>query len=212
MPELSALLVFATASFVLLVTPGPAVLYIVTRSVDQGRMAGIVSTLGVGTGSLVHVVAAALGLSALLVSSAAAFMVVKYLGAAYLIYLGMRKLMEKTEHTELIVPERQKLSRIYSQGVVVNILNPKTALFFLAFLPQFADPARGAVTWQIILLGMIFVVLGIFSDSTYALMAGTAGNWLKSSRAFLFGQRYVSGGIYIALGITAALSSTNRSN
>jgi threonine/homoserine/homoserine lactone efflux protein len=211
MPELSSLLVFATASFVLLITPGPAVLYIVTRSVDQGRIAGIVSTLGVGTGSLVHVFAAALGLSALLVSSATAFMVVKYLGAAYLIYLGLRKILEKNEHTEIEATQPQKLSRIYRQGVIVNIFNPKLALFFLAFLPQFVDPARGVVAWQILLLGMIFVVLGIFSDSTYALMAGTAGNWLKTSKAFLFGQRYISGGIYIAMGITAAFAGTHRS-
>jgi threonine/homoserine/homoserine lactone efflux protein len=174
-------------------------------------LAGIVSTLGVGTGSLVHVLAAALGLSALLVSSATAFMVVKYLGAAYLIYLGARKLLEKSEHAQIEAPPPQKLSRIFTQGVIVNILNPKLALFFLAFLPQFVDPARGVVAWQILLLGMIFVTLGIFSDSTYAMLAGTAGNWLKSSRAFLFGQRYISGGIYIALGITAALASTHRS-
>src|SRR5262245_55882193 len=129
----SKLLLFVVAALVLLVTPGPAVLYIVARSVDQGRLAGIVSVLGIAAGALFHIAAAALGLSALLVSSALAFDVVKYLGAAYLIFLGLRRLFDRTELEPVEKPEPKKLSRIFSQGVVVNLLNPKTALFFFAF-------------------------------------------------------------------------------
>lgn len=210
MPDLPTLLVFTAAALILLVTPGPAVLYIVARSIDQGRIAGVVSVLGIGLGTMVHVLAAALGISALLVSSAAAFNVVKFLGAGYLIYLGVRKLLERDLPTDSVETEPQPLSRVFTQGIVVNILNPKLALFFFAFLPQFIDPARGPVAWQILFLGTLFVVLGIFSDSIYALLAGSAGSWLKQSRAFLRGQRYFAGGAYIALGVVAAASGSKQ--
>lgn len=210
MPEFSTLLVFLTAALILLVTPGPAVLYIVARSIDQGRMAGLVSTLGVGCGSFVHVTAAALGLSALLVSSVLAFNVVKYLGAAYLIYLGVRKLMSREQVHDAVVVEQKKLGRIFTQGVWVNVLNPKTTLFFFAFLPQFVDPVRGSVAVQIFILGGLFVGMGIVSDGLYALLAGTAGQWLRSSTAFLRAQRYVTGTIYVGLGIGAALAGSGR--
>jgi len=205
-----ALLTFTAAAFVLIVIPGPAVLYIVAQSIDQGRLAGIVSVFGIGLGALFHVSAAALGLSALLVSSALAFNVVKYLGAAYLIYLGIRKLLEKVEPQQVIIIQHRKLSQVFRQGVIVNILNPKTALFFFAFLPQFVNPAQGSATLQIFILGMIFVVVAIVSDSVYALMAGTLGGWLKQNRTFLNMQRYVSGSVYILLGVTTALSGGNR--
>ena len=210
MPELPALLVFTTAALILLVTPGPAVLYIVARSIDQGRIAGVVSVFGIGLGTMVHVLAAALGISALLVSSAAAFNVVKFLGAGYLIYLGIRKLRERDLHVSAVQPEAQPLSRTFTQGIVVNVLNPKLALFFFAFLPQFIDPSAGPVAWQILFLGTFFVVLGIFSDSIYALLAGSAGAWLKQSRGFLRGQRYFAGGAYIALGLVAAASGSRQ--
>jgi threonine/homoserine/homoserine lactone efflux protein len=188
--------------------PGPAVLYIIARSVDQGRPAGLVSALGVNVGTLFHVAAAALGLSAVLVTSALAFQVVKYLGAAYLIYLGVRKIFFEREQSDdaPAVHEPQTLARIFSQGVVVNVLNPKTALFFFAFLPQFVDPDRGMVALQFLLLGLMFVGIALCSDSLYALLAGTAGGWLKGKPGFLRRQRYFSGGIYIALGVTTALS------
>jgi threonine/homoserine/homoserine lactone efflux protein len=198
---------FLVAALALIIMPGPAVLYIVARSVDQGRLAGVVSALGVNVGTLFHVAAAALGLSAVLLTSALAFQVVKYLGAAYLIYLGVRKIF--FEHDQPDTPTRhepQALSRIFSQGVVVNVLNPKTALFFFAFLPQFVDPERGAVALQFLLLGLMFIGIAICSDSLYALLAGTAGRWLKGRPGFLRRQRYFSGGIYIALGVTTALS------
>ena len=210
MPDLSALILFVIAAGVLLVTPGPAVLYIVARSVDQGRMAGIVSTLGVGLGSLVHVIAAALGVSALLVSSALAFNIVKYLGAAYLIYLGLRKLFERDKVEQPGRLMAKKLSHIFYQGVWVNVLNPKTALFFFAFLPQFVDVAEGSVAWQILFLGAIFVTMGIFSDGLYALLAGALGNWLRDNLRFLRAQRYFAGTVFIALGLTAALSGSGK--
>jgi len=210
MPEFSTLLLFMVAAGVLLVTPGPAVLYIVARSIDQGRLAGIVSTLGIGVGTLFHVAAAALGVSALLVSSALAFNIVKYLGAAYLIYLGVRTLLTRQETTQPQVFVHKKLSRVFYQGVVVNLLNPKTALFFFAFLPQFANVEQGNVALQILFLGTVLVVMGIFSDGLYALLAGTAGNWLRGNLGFLRAQRYFAGGVFIALGLTAALSGSGK--
>jgi len=171
-------------------------------------MAGLVSVLGVATGSLVHVAAAAFGLSALLLSSAVAFSVVKYLGAAYLIYLGIRKLLVKEELQELESGREQKFSRTYLQGIVVNVLNPKTALFFFAFLPQFVDPSRGAVALQIMLLGAMFTVMGVLSDGSYALLAGTLGGWLKGNLRALRAQRYFAGTVYIGLGLTTAFADT----
>jgi threonine/homoserine/homoserine lactone efflux protein len=211
MPLPQNLPLFVLSALALLLVPGPAVLYIITRSVDQGRLAGLVSVLGIDTGNLVHVVAAALGLSALLMSSALAFSVVKYLGAVYLIYLGVRKLFfEKDEVEEPGEFQPQKLTRIYTQGVVVAALNPKTALFFFAFLPQFVDPSQGAVAGQILLLGLIFIAMAVCSDSMYALLAGTAGHWLKGNLGFLRGQRYFAGGVYIALGVATAVSGADH--
>ena len=210
MPEPSTLAVFVLAAVALLVTPGPAVLYIVTRSVEQGRWAGLVSALGVHVGTLVHVAAAALGLSALLVSSALAFDIVKYLGALYLMYLGIRRLLTSDAAAAASAAAPRSLRRLFAQGIVVNILNPKTALFFLAFLPQFADPARGQLGLQILGLGLIFVALGVVSDGLYAVLAGTAGGWLKQGGRFLRVERYVTGGVFVGLGLTAAFAGNGR--
>jgi threonine/homoserine/homoserine lactone efflux protein len=205
MPSTSALLLFTLAALALLVIPGPAVVYIVTRSIHQGRAAGLVSVLGVATGSLVHVAAAALGLSAVLMSSAVAFEAVKLGGAGYLVWLGVRALRGgKEEDPPGSAPAR--LTRAYAQGVVVNVLNPKTALFFLAFLPQFVDPDAGRPAPQMLVLGALFVTLGVLSDGTYALVASRFGAWLRTRRTFARNRRYVSGGVYIALGAAAALS------
>src|SRR5512138_296685 len=157
MIELSQLYFFMAAALALLLVPGPAVLYITARSANQGRLAGLVSVLAIETANFLQAVAATLGLSAILLSSALAFNVVKYLGAAYLVYLGIRKLFarDKAAENETIQPE--PLSRIYWQGLVINLLNPKTALFFFAFLPQFVDPAKGNVTAQTLMLAAIFV-------------------------------------------------------
>jgi len=211
MPTLPTIGVFVAAAFGLLIIPGPSVLYIVARSIDQGRQAGLVSALGVGIANLLHVAAATLGLSALLMASALAFTVVKYAGAAYLIYLGVRTLLARGQAQANAVDRRQKLSRIFSQGVLVNLLNPKTALFFFAFLPQFVDPARGPAAMQFLFFGCLFVIMAICSDSTYAILAGTLGSRLKESTAFLRVQRYFAGSIYVALGVMTALTGPGKS-
>lgn len=210
LPEGATLLIFLGASLVLLVTPGPAVFYIVARSIDQGRMAGVVSTLGVAAGSWVHSAAAALGISALLASSAVAFNVVKLIGAAYLIYLGVRKfLVPDPVETEVAV-ERRRLREIFVQGVIVNVFNPKTALFFLAFLPQFVDVSKGHVALQMILLGVIFSLLGILSDGAYAIAAGSFGQWLKNHAGVLRAQRYFAGSVFITLGVLTAATGNGK--
>jgi threonine/homoserine/homoserine lactone efflux protein len=210
MPDSTTFALFLVAALVLLLTPGPAVLYIVTRSVDQGRVAGMVSTLGVGAGSLVQVIAAALGVSAVLLSSALAFSAIKYIGAAYLIYLGVRRLSAGSERQELVVDKRASLTSVFWQGVLVNLLNPKTALFFFAFLPQFVDASRGTVPAQMLFLGAVFVSMGICSDGLYALLAGTIGNWLKKRSGLMRAQRYLVGSLLIALGVTAALAGSGK--
>jgi len=210
MLETSKLTLFLVAALILLVTPGPAVLYIVARSIDQGRLAGIVSTLGIGLGTFFHVIASALGVSALLVSSALAFNIVKYVGAIYLIYLGVRRLLTREKLQQSTVIEHKRLSRIFYQGVLVNLLNPKTALFFFAFLPQFVDVSRGSVAEQILFLGIIFIAMGICSDGLWALLAGTLGNWLKGNLPFIRAERYFAGTVFIALGVTTALSGSSQ--
>ena len=179
MPDLVNLPLFLVAAIVLLLIPGPAVLYIIARSLEQGRRAGLVSVLSIEVGNFMHVLAATLGLSALLLSSALAFTLVKYLGAAYLIYLGLRTLLTHAAASPTGPLPRQSLRRIFAQGVLVATLNPKTALFFVAFLPQFVDPSRGAVTEQLFVLGSLFVMLAIVSDSLYALLAGTVGDSVR---------------------------------
>ena len=211
MIDSTSLTIFVTAALILLLTPGPAVLFIVARSLEQGRPAGVVSALGVGTASFLHVIVAALGLSALLMQSAIAFGVVKYLGAAYLIYLGIKTLRSPSDMSEIQTVGNSPLSRIFVQGFIVNLLNPKTALFFFAFLPQFVDPARGAVTPQVIFLGMIFVVMAITSDSTYAVVAGTARQVIVGNQRLGKLQKNFAGMIYIGLGITTALTGHHSS-
>jgi threonine/homoserine/homoserine lactone efflux protein len=208
MPSLNTLALFAAAVVVFAAVPGPAVFYIVTRSVSQGRRAGVISAVAIASGTLVHVVAATVGLSALLASSALAFSVVKYGGAAYLIYLGIRAITSgKSRADESDVPRRQDLRRVYRQGVLVAVLNPKAALFFLAFLPQFVDPARGSVALQLLILGVVLVVIASTSDLCYALISGTAGRWVRGRASGLMrGGRYVTGGAYITLGVAAAVT------
>jgi threonine/homoserine/homoserine lactone efflux protein len=191
---------------VLLLTPGPAVLYIVARSLAQGRAAGLASVLGIHLGTIVHIGAAAIGLSALIVSSALAFAIVKYLGAAYLIWIGIRTLMARDADPAAPAVAAEPLHRIFRDGFIVNLFNPKTAIFFLAFLPQFVDPARGPLHWQILVLGFTFMALGILSDGMFALVAGAAGDFLRRSRRLLRFQRWFAGVSFIGLGITAALA------
>lgn len=210
MIELSQLYFFMGATLVLLLVPGPAVLYITARSANQGRLAGLVSVLAIETANFLQAVAATLGLSAILLSSALAFDVVKYLGAAYLIYLGIRKLLASNEGTANGIIRPESLSRIYWQGFVVNLLNPKTALFFFAFLPQFVNPDRGDVTGQTLLLGTLFVGMAIVTDSMYALLASSIADRLRGNRQFQKGQRYFAGLVYVGLGITTAFTGSKK--
>jgi threonine/homoserine/homoserine lactone efflux protein len=209
MPELHTFAIFALASAAFVAVPGPSVIYIVSRSLAEGRTAGVVSALGIQTGGLVHVLAATVGVSALLASSAVAFSVVKYAGAAYLISIGIRKLLEGGDAPPVADAPREDRKRLYWQGVVVNSLNPKTALFFLAFLPQFVDPDRGAVAPQVLALGVLFIAIAMVSDSTYAVVAGSVRGWLGERRRAL---ARISGCSYVGLGVLAALSPGSSSS
>ena len=187
--------------------PGPSVLYIVTRSIDQGRRAGLVSVLGIHLGTMVHITAAAVGVSALIASSAAAYHTLRWAGAAYLIFVGLSRLLSRDSSEEIMTADATRsLRRVFVQGAVVNTLNPKTALFFLAFLPQFVDRSEGSVAFQVAFLGAIFVLLGILSDGTYALIASRARERLMKSTTFVKVRQYVSGVVFVALGVTAALA------
>ena len=209
-PSLSNTGVFVGAALVLLLIPGPAVLYIVARSVEQGRRAGFISDLGIHSATLVHILAAALGLSALLASSALAFSIVKYAGAAYLIWLGLKKILGRADDPDGAELPRHSYRRLFRDGFIVNLLNPKTALFFFAFLPQFVEPERGHLAMQVTFLGLVFALLGLITDGCYALLAGTAGTWLKQSRRYLQIERYVSGTLFIGLGLTAAFAGSQK--
>jgi threonine/homoserine/homoserine lactone efflux protein len=211
-PSASTVGLCALASLVLLVIPGPAVLFVVTRSVEHGRRVGLASVVGVHLGTLVHVAAAALGLSALLVSSATAFGLVKYAGAAYLLGLGLHRLLSRPDPVAAPDPLARagSVRSALAQGAVVNVLNPKVALFFLAFLPPFVDPRRGPVATQVIVLGLTYLLLGMCSDGAYALAAAAVATRLRRraggrDRLVRRGRR-ASGAVYVALGVLAALA------
>jgi len=210
MPALSTIALFLLAALGLLLIPGPSVLYILTHSVAQGKRAGLASVLGIELAGLIHAIAAALGLSALLLTSALAFSIVKYLGAAYLIYLGVRTLLAREERQQTAVSAPKSFSQLLTRGFLVNLLNPKTALFFYAFLPQFVNPARGAVAGQMLLLGALFVLLASCTDSLYALLGSTVGKFLTRNTGFRRLQRYVTGSMYIVLGVIAAVAGSEK--
>ncbi len=208
-PTLSTLAIFIGASLVLLLTPGPAVVYIVARGVSQGWRAGVTSALAVGGGNFVHALAATAGLSALLVASAEAFTIVKWAGAAYLVWIGVRTLLGSDTKSEE-APPPQPLSRIARQGFVVAVLNPKTAIFFLAFVPQFVNPSHGPVAWQFLILGTLFAILGIVTDNAYGVLAGALQGLVTQRRAAQRPARLVTGTLYLGLGVSAALAEPPR--
>jgi threonine/homoserine/homoserine lactone efflux protein len=202
-PSATTFALFSVAALALIVVPGPAVTYVVTQSLDKGRSAGLLSALGIACGGLLHVAAATAGLSALIASSASAFTVVKLAGAAYLVAIGLSRLAGRgagDAGEEPVAAPR----RLFWQGAIVNALNPKTALFFLAFLPQFVDSHRGLVAVQAATLGAVFVLLAVLSDSTYAVVAATLADRIRGSRHARRVRRYVAGSIFVALGLTAA--------
>jgi threonine/homoserine/homoserine lactone efflux protein len=208
-PHASAFLLFMAASLALLVVPGPAVMYIVARSVDQGRSAGIVSALGLATGSVILIAAAAFGVSALLAASPVAFDVVRYSGAAYLAFLGLRTALSKPATASGEHAPRERLSRVFAEGIVVNLLNPKTALFFFAFLPQFVNPA-GNVRLQIVVLGLTFSGMGMLTDSIYATVAGAVAGRLKTGDRLPRVRRIAVATTYIALSALALLFHSTK--
>ena len=197
---------FVFAALVVLLIPGPGVLYVVARSVSQGRGAGLASAFGLSVGALAHVAAAAVGLSAILLTSATAFGIVKALGAGYLIYLGIRTLFARNSVTHLEAAPSLPVRRLVIDGMIISVFNPKIAIFFLAFLPQFVDPGLGHVPQQILLLGLIYAGLAFITDGAYALLAGTLRSWIGSH--FLQGPlpNYMIGSLYIGLGINTALT------
>lgn len=199
----TTLALFTVAAAALVAVPGPNHLYIVARGISQGRSAGLWSAFGVETGTLIHTLATAAGLSLLIARSTALFAVLRWAGVAYLIYLGVRTLTGRGAGNGMAA-KPQPLSRVYLEGVLVNLLNPKVVLFFLAFVPQFVDPARHAAG-QIIVYGSVLAAIGLTSNLVYALTAGSLGNRLRH-RAFT----YAGGVIYLALGIATALTGTAR--
>ena len=209
MPDLSSSVTFAIASVALLLIPGPAVIYVLNRSVSDGREVGLAAVAGLELGNFVHVVAATAGLSAVLATSATAFNAVKWLGAAYLVFVGLRTLATKPR---AVSGDSASVSRrrSFSQGVIVNTLNPKVALFFLSYLPQFIDPDNGAAWSQALVLGSIFVAIGCLTDGMYALTASALRTVLLRGRTLPFVQRYVAGTVFVALGVVAA--TTKRSH
>ena len=201
----NTILLFSLASLALLIAPGPVVLFTVARSIQQGRPGGFASTLGVSLGDLAHVMMATVGLSALLLTSALAFTVVKFAGAAYLIYLGLKALTTRERQANAQEPIPTSLRLIFSQGFMVGLLNVKTALFFVAFLPQFVDPSAASAAAQILLLGSLFVLLGMTTNVVYVMLASSLSRPLKQSSKFSEIQRYFSGSVYIFLGIATVL-------
>jgi threonine/homoserine/homoserine lactone efflux protein len=205
-PDLGSIITFGVASIALLLIPGPAVIYILNRSVSDGREVGLAAVAGLELGNMVHVVAASAGLSAVLATSATAFNTVKWLGAGYLVFVGVRTLLMRPA-TMSGDSTSVTLKRSFTQGVVVNTLNPKVALFFLSYLPQFIDADKGAAWSQALVLGTVFVLIGCCTDGMYALTASALRNKLLTGRTLPIVQRYVAGSVFIALGVMAATTS-----
>ena len=204
MPDSATFGLFLAAAILLAITPGPGIFYVLARSIKGGRREGYVSAAGTAVGGLFHVAAAALGISAILAASATAFSVVKFIGAAYLIYLGIRAVLSKAEPLELEGVVSRQSRRAFYQGIVTEMLNPKTVLFFLAFIPQFVNP-RGTVVLEFMLLGSITVCLNSSVDLLVATLAGPLGTQLKRHARLRKAQRLFSGFSLIALGAYVAL-------
>ena len=206
MPEITSLTGFILAALVVLLIPGPGVIYILLRSLEQGLRAGLPSVLGLPLGALVHVFAASFGLCAILLASATAFSTIKLLGAAYLIYLGIRKISAPPVLALTEIENSHSLFRVFCDGIIVSVLNPKIAIFLLAFLPQFIDLGDSNISQQVFVLGLIYVGLALITDSAYALFAGRSKGFISSH--FLQGRlpNYISGTVYAGLGLGTALA------
>jgi threonine/homoserine/homoserine lactone efflux protein len=201
------MIAFAIASLALLVIPGPAVLYVINRSISDGRSTALAAVVGLEIGNFMHVIAATVGLSAVIAASATAFGVVKWIGAGYLIYIGLRTVSRKPasfNQEQKSLPRRKS----FTQGIVVNTFNPKVALFFLSFLPQFIDTEKGSAALQSLILGSLFVAIGLCTDGLYAFLASALRSTLLRGKSLPFVQRYVAGSVFVLLGVIAA--STKR--
>lgn len=203
-------LIFLGAATLLAIAPGPGMLYVLARTLAGGRREGVLSSLGTFFGGMVHVVAAATGLSLVLATSAAAFAVVKYVGAAYLVYLGIRMIMSAASHNDALpaMPAARARRNPFWQGIATEVLNPKTALFFLAFIPQFVSRGHGSVLWQFLLLGAISITLNTSCDLFVTLMAAPIGARLQSSARLRRRQRTATGLTLIGLGAYVAFADT----
>jgi threonine/homoserine/homoserine lactone efflux protein len=210
MPSGTLLLGFVAASLVVLLIPGPGVLYVVARSASQGHRSGFASVLGLSLGAFAHVIAAAAGLSAILLASATAFGIVKTMGAGYLVYLGLRTLFARHTAESVKRPTPLPMFRIFTDGVIVSVFNPKIAVFFLAFLPQFVDPGAWPVVQQVLFLGLMYCCLAILTDGAYALLAGSLRHWLGGRVLQGPLPRLVSGGLYLGLGAYAAFGGRRQ--
>lgn len=210
METLSYWLVFFSAAFALNISPGPDLIYILSRTIAQGRKIGIASSLGVCTGALVHVGAAALGLSAVLATSAVAFSLVKYIGAAYLVYLGIKAFRSAGTHGGL--PQHSvgnaKPWTAFKQGVMIDVLNPKVAIFFMAFLPQFVRPGSGHPTIQIVILGMLVIMVAMVVEAAFVMAAGQTTTILRKNRKIAVLLNRLLGSVFIALGIRLAFAGS----
>jgi threonine/homoserine/homoserine lactone efflux protein len=207
MPDLAHLTAFLLAAAALALIPGPGMLYVLARSLGGGRRVGLRSSLGTGVGGTVHVLGAAFGLSALLATSAAAFSVVRYLGAAYLLWLGVRTVLGARELPPAFTRDDDRTdASAFRQGVLTEALNPKTALFFLTFLPQFCQPEHGSLTLQMLVLGAVSVVFNTSADIAVVFVAGPLGRRLRRSARSWRRQRVATGGVLVGLGVYAAVS------
>lgn len=209
MPDPQTFGLFLTAAFILSITPGPGILYTLARSLHGGKAAGFASVLGLFVGGLLHVVAAAIGISSLLMTSALAFTLVKYVGAVYLIYLGVRTLLRHDTvslHVDNVVASYRST---FYQGILTEALNPKTALFFLAFIPQFISIENGNVFSQFLILGLVTALLNLAADGTVVMFAGPIGQRLRASAKFRRNQRIASGCTLIGLGAYVAVAEQN---
>jgi threonine/homoserine/homoserine lactone efflux protein len=211
-PSLSTYALFIATALALLAIPGPAVLYVVSRSIDEGRSAGLASVLGITTGTIVHVTLATIGLSSLVLASKVAFDAVRFVGAAYLIVLGVRRLLTKRVESDATARAPRTRRDLYTQGLIVNLLNPKTIVFIFAFIPQFVDVNAGHVSLQIMLLGLTFATLGLMSDSLYAVVAGTVADRLRGTPFIARVERWFGGTVLIGLGLAAAIVAPHRSS
>lgn len=205
MIDASTLMAYIAVVLGFVFIPGPATLLTIARATSSGTKVGIATGAGIAAGDVFHTVMAMVGISAIIATSAMLFSIVKYIGAAYLVYLGIRAIIEKTPTNPAAGALAISAGKAFRQAILTEVLNPKTALFFLAFLPQFVQPEHGSVTLQMTALGVIFVVLGLFSTVVFAVSAGRLGTFLRRNPAVLRWQGKVVGGIYCALGVRLAL-------